>query len=395
MPTYPLPTLAAQVTPTGITSPPYSDILASLEASFRSIYGSDSYIEPDSQDGQLLAVFAKAISDSNDMAVAVFNAYSPASAQGAGLSSLVKINGLKRAVATNSQAVVRVSGTVGSVIANGIAGDGTNQWVLPVSVTIPPAGYIDVTATCSVPGAQSAGVGSITKIVTPTIGWQAVTNLSVASPGAPVESDAALRLRQTASTALPSLTVLAGIVGAVEAVAGVTQVVAYENDTNATDANGLPPHSISLVVLGGVAADIAAAIAARKTPGAYTYGTTSATVTDSVGVAHLINFFIPTPKTITVAVSLHPLTSGYTTAIGTKVKQALADYINALMAGDDVERARLYLPAQLFGSAESLTYNITSLLISISPAAVGSSDLTIAFNERAVTTLTDITLTLV
>ena len=71
--------LAAQVTSTGITAPPYADILASLIASFQSIYGIDSYLGADSQDGQMLAVVAKAINDSNQTAIAVFNSFSPPS----------------------------------------------------------------------------------------------------------------------------------------------------------------------------------------------------------------------------------------------------------------------------------------------------------------------------
>jgi hypothetical protein len=65
MATYPLPTLSAQVTSAGISAPAYSDILLSLQASFRAIYGSDAYLEADSQDGQFLAIMAQAINDCN------------------------------------------------------------------------------------------------------------------------------------------------------------------------------------------------------------------------------------------------------------------------------------------------------------------------------------------
>ena len=58
MPTYPLSTLAATISATGISAPTYDEILTSLQTSFQSIYGSDAYISADSQDGQMLAVFA-------------------------------------------------------------------------------------------------------------------------------------------------------------------------------------------------------------------------------------------------------------------------------------------------------------------------------------------------
>ena len=392
---FPLATLSAVITNTGISAPQYTDILLSLEASFQSIYGTDAYIEPDSQDGQLLAIFAKAISECNDMAIAVYNSYSPATAQGVALSNAVKINGIDRASASNSQVSVELVGQVGTIINSGLVSDGVNQWELPASVTIPPAGFILVTATCATPGAISALSGTVIGIVTPTLGWQSVSNPSAASPGSPVETDASLRSRQLRSVALPSRTVLEGIVGAVKDIAGVTVVQAYENDTNLTDVNGLPPHSFSLVVLGGDSTEIANEIAAKKTPGAGTYGTTNVIVTDSIGISNSINFYIPTPKTIKVAISVDPLTTGYSSAVGTALVQAIVDYINAIPIGADLERVRLYLPAQLYGMPESLTYNVTNLQIAISPGAVGNADLVLAFNERAVTTTADVTLTLV
>ena len=77
---YPLPTLAATLSATGISAPAYTDILLSLQASYGTIFGTDAYIAPDSQDGQLLAVVARAISDCNDMAIAVYNSFAPSTA---------------------------------------------------------------------------------------------------------------------------------------------------------------------------------------------------------------------------------------------------------------------------------------------------------------------------
>lgn len=394
--TYPLPTLACTVSATGITAPPYSDIWLSLQASYSSIFGTDAYVDPDSQDGQLLGIVARAISDCNDQTIAVYNSFAPGTAQGVALDSRVKQNGLARLVPTNSQANVLIVGQVGAVISNGVVADTAgNLWNLPASVTIPIAGQILVTATAQQKGAISAAVGVINKIQTPTLGWQSVTNPTVATPGNPVETDAALRQRQARSVALNSVDTVEAIAAALLALSGVTSVQAYENDTNATDANGLPPHSVSFVVLGGDANQIAKAISDKKTPGAATYGTTSVPVTNDVGVTRIINYFVPTPKTIKVAVTVHPLTAGWTVDIGESIRAAIVAYINALAAGVDVERARLYLPAQLYGAADSLTYNVTNLQIAISPGAVGNSDLVIDFNERAVTTLADVTLTVV
>ena len=75
-------TLAAQISSTGISAPDYADIFAELQSMYWQIYGTDADLDPDSQDGQLLAIFAQAIYDCNMLAVTVYNAFSPATAQG-------------------------------------------------------------------------------------------------------------------------------------------------------------------------------------------------------------------------------------------------------------------------------------------------------------------------
>ena len=170
----------------GIRAPSYGEVLQYFKDQYRNIYGADTYLEADSQDGQLLAVFAMAIHDANTAAVQVYNAFSPATASGAALSSNVKINGLARGVATRSSVDLRIVGQGGTTISGGVALDGDRvQWELPASVTIPPAGEITVTALCRKVGAVAAAPGSITRIGTPTLGWQSVTNPAAAIRRAP------------------------------------------------------------------------------------------------------------------------------------------------------------------------------------------------------------------
>ena len=360
---------------------------AVLQDQYRNIYGADTYLEADSQDGQLLAVFAMAIHDANTAAVQVYNAFSPATASGAALSSNVKINGLARGVATRSSVDLRIVGQGGTTISGGVALDGDRvQWELPASVTIPPAGEITVTALCRKVGAVAAAPGSITRIGTPTLGWQSVTNPAAATPGAPVESDAALRVRQAVSVALPSRTVLEGTVGAVASVPGVLRHVAYENDTAVADANGLPPHSIALVVDGGDAGLIASAIAAKKTPGTGTHGSTSVVVTDIYGIAHPIRFFRPIRVPVSAEIQMRAL-AGYTTATGQAVQRAVADYINGVAIGGgasaSVEWADAISAAN--GVPGSGTFKITGLALRRS-SGNGAPDVALAFNEAASTT---------
>jgi uncharacterized phage protein gp47/JayE len=293
--------------------------------------------------------------------------------------------------------VVTLVGQAGTVITDGFVSDLTSahRWALPTTVTIPISGTTNVTATCEDPGAIAAGVGSLTKIMTPTAGWQTVTNASAASQGEPVESDYDLRIRQQTSTALRSFTVLDGMVGALQGLLGVSYASAYENDTGSVDANGLPAHSIAAVVQGGDSAQIAQVIFDKKTPGCATYGTTSVSVLDSMGIPRVINYFVPSTVLIKVTVTI-TAGIGYTSVIGDQIKQAVADFANSQVVGRGIEITRLYVPALLQDSANSETYTLVSVLGAlVSGGALAATPIVMAFNQKAGLQLSDITLTLV
>ncbi|EMH7336385.1 TPA: baseplate J/gp47 family protein [Serratia marcescens] len=375
--------LAAKVTASGISAPDYQTILNTLTGYFQQIYGDDVYLDPDSKDGQMLAIYARGIHDANNSAIAVYNSFSPATAQGRGLASNVKINGIAVTPASRSTADVRIVGQVGTLITNGTVRDSNGiTWSLPASVVIGIDGAATVTATCQIDGAVVAPAGSITEIGTPTRGWQSVTNPAAATAGRKVETDAELRQRQAKSVAIPSLTVLDGIMGAVATLDGVERYRGYENDTSVEDANGLPPHSISLVVAGGDAAAIAKTIATKKTPGGGTYGTTTISVTDKYGIVHPISFFRPTSVDIFARVEIKAL-QGYTSAVGEEIRTAVAAYINEIEIGDPVYLTRLFLPANLNGSADSATFDITDLQIGTSPGSLAPANVVIGFNAVA------------
>ncbi|HIF6258343.1 TPA: baseplate J/gp47 family protein [Enterobacter ludwigii] len=377
--------LSATVTAEGISAPDYQTILDTLTSYFQQIYGSDAYLEPDSKDGQMVALVALAVHDANNTAISVYNCFSPATGYGAALTSNVKINGIARRGATNSTVDLVLTGTAGTSITNGTVKDTNNViWRLPASVSIGVGGTVTVTATCSNSGAVAALAGTITTINTPTRGWVSVTNPAAATVGAPAETDAELRIRQGQSVALPSLTPFEGVDGAIANVAGVTRHKLYENDTGATDSNGLPPHSISAIVDGGDVTEIAQTIRGNKGQGTATYGTTSVTVPDTYGNPHVISFSRSTDVPIYGHITLKAFT-GYTSQIGVQIQQAVADYINGLTIGDDVLLSRIYSPANLgvVSGGNARYYDIQELLIGKSAGSVAAANIIIAYNESA------------
>lgn len=379
---------------TGFNYEDYPSFLAFYTTNYQAIYGADVYLGNDSQDGQWLAIQAQAAYDFISSGAVAYNGFSPANAQGTLLSQLVKLNGIERLSPSNSTAELVIVGTAFTTITNGIAVDILEQqWALPATVVIPISGTITVTATAVDLGAIQAVPDSITTIFTPTQGWQSVNNPAAATPGAPVEGDGALRIRDAASVSLPALTALEATYSSVANVAGVDAVKDYENATNTTDSNGLPPHSISFVVSGGTDTDIAAAIQLKKTPGTQTYGTTSVPVTDSNGVPLTINFYRPTDALIAVQVTLTPLAS-WIVSNETIIADAIATFLNTQIpiggislstsGAMGISFSQLFGVAYVPGTSAVGSFIIESIELSKNGGGLSEADITLLFNEQAV-----------
>ncbi len=362
----------------------YPTFLEWRQQQYRAIYGADTYLEADSEDGQLLAVQAKSDYDTAALGAAIYNSFSPVTAQGIGLSRNVKINGLNRLEPSYSTVTVTVVGQEDTPIVNGIAQDILGQkWNLPASVTIPNTGTIDVLATAQEIGFVSAEANTITTIFTPTLGWQTVNNVAAATPGAPVETDANLRVRQSVSTANPSLTVFDGTNGAVKNIPGVTKEKGYENDTDVTDANGIPEHSICCVVAGGDDTAIAQAIQVHKTPGTGTYGDTTVEVFDAHGMPLEISFQRAVTATIKVEITIS-VTDGWSNDYITLIQESVAAAINAGEIGDTILYTKLFAPAYLVGTPAGQTYDIATLEIGKNLDPVAAANIDLDFDENPV-----------
>src|SRR5215471_9826526 len=153
----------------GPTAPTYSEVLAWVQEQYRVIYGNDIVLDPSTQDGQLLAIYADGINDMNNAAIAAFNSFRPGFAFGAGLSSIVKINGIRRKVPSNSRCGVTLVGQDGTEISNVTIQDQYTgiQWFIQGPVTIPPEGFVNTVALSLKQGAVTAAAGALTDIITP------------------------------------------------------------------------------------------------------------------------------------------------------------------------------------------------------------------------------------
>lgn len=370
---------------TGYNCADFPTFLQFVQDGYRAIYGDDIYLGPDSMDGQWTAFLAQAFYDVAQVGQNTYNSFSPSSAQGVGLSRVVKINGLRREIPTNSIVTLTIVGVAATVITNGIAVDNLNQqWLLPSTVTIPGGGAINVTATAKDPGAIQAPAVTVTGIFTPTLGWQTVNNTDPAVPGSPVETDAQLRRRQTVSTSIPSQTVINATVGALSNLTGVTQVKPYENVSDITDGNGLPPHSICMVIEGGNPTEIINTIGLYKTPGTNTFQSgangQSGTYYDSKGMPVPINFISPAiPASIQVTITISP-GPNWSTAFQVPIAAAVAAAIVAFPIGGVVVYTTLfgviYAASPIPGS-----FTVVGITLGKNGGGQTADDVILAFDE--------------
>lgn len=367
----------------GLHIPTYADIRDDLVEQFKSIYGQDIYLENDSQDYQMISVFALKTYDTMQLLQIVYNNHSPKTAVGTGLDSLVKLNGIRRKEASHSTCEVTLTGTAGTSIAAGVVEDESgNQWTLPENIVLPDS-TIQVTATCVPLGAIEAAAGTINKIVNPQKGWTAVTNNDAAVPGRPVETDEQLRYRQMLSVAIPSQNMLDSTIAGLASVVGVTRYKVYDNDTNETDTNGIPGHSIAAIVEGGTDAEIAKQIYLRKGPGGGTFGEIATTYINSDGLQTIVRFSRPTYVPININVQLKPGKS-YTSSVAATLKSNIDKYINSLDIGYNVTITGILTAVSAAVTNATLpNFSLSGITINKEGETPGVMDVAIAYNEVA------------
>ena len=369
----------------GIHIPRYTDIVEDLVENAKSIFGSDVYLENDSQDYEIISAQASKIYDAMELLQNIYENRSPKTAIGSALDSIIKINGMKRKVKTKSTCDILITGIPKTQIVYGIAEDIQGiKWDLPEKVMIPESGSIKVTATCQ-EFDHTAAANEICKIGTPTAGWESVINEQDAIKGQVFETDGNLRARQNISTCKPSKTVLEGTIGGIAEISGVIRQRVYENFDSMPDENGIPGHSIAAVVEGGDNKEIAEEIYLRKTPGTGTYGTEKIAVTilDCYGKEEesIISFFRPVYKDIFVTVKIKAL-YGYTVELGEKIKQNIAEYLNGLRIGDDLSISAIWgVALYAMQDLKTPSFSITEVKAGTEKQNQKAEDMGILFQE--------------
>lgn len=276
--------------------------------------------------------------------------------------------------------VVVIPGTAGN--SGGPTGTGVN--IVDGSVTWAYVGLGNFgaigTFQAEVAGPIGALLGDLATIASPVNNWTGIVNYEDASVGALTEADPAFRLRQDEELAGAGSSSADAIRSAILAVnqgsndpnhQAPTSCTVFFNNSDATDANGLPPHSVEVMVVGGTALDIAEAIWKNVAAGTATHGNTTSLIVDSQGNTQVINWTIPTPVLIYVSAivdySLAAVAAGTTAAnVAAAAVSAILTYGLSYPPGTQVRSTPL-IGAAMFGPSQ-LDDNGNP----VAPAAAGS-----------------------
>jgi hypothetical protein len=244
----------------------------------------------------------------------------------------------------------------------------------------------------------SAPPNVLTNMISTVPGWNGVTNRFSATVGAFAETDDELRARYRLGVYRLGAGTLPSIRANVQQdIADVVSLAVYENPTDATDADGRPPHSVEVVIEGGDDASIAQKIRQVKPAGIRSHGNTTLMVPDDTGYQHEIKFSRPEERWVWLRAALTTTSEEALPGdVNQRVAQALAAAGNALGPGDNVYLQRLT------GAALSATTGVARVDLTVvataanaaAPAsgAYGSADIAMNTRQRATFDLTRITL---
>jgi len=270
------------------------------------------------------------------------------------------------------------TGTSSSIVDNGVIwrfmGQGT--------------GAVDVPATATTTGPLTLTSGDVTVKDTAVGGWSGVINLADGITGRDLMTDEDLRMLRVEELSSAGKATIDAIEAVLLEITGVTAATIFDNNTDITNSDGVPPHAIECLVRGGADQDIRDALLGEVAAGIATYGNTSGTSTDSQGISHTVKFSRPVEIPIYVDVTLIKNAGTYPADGDAQVKAAIVAWGQKQATGKDAVASAIV--AQCFTITGVL--DVTNVKIGTSPSPTTGATIAIASRQLATYDTSRITL---
>lgn len=235
-------------------------------------------LDPSSPDGLKIAHDAEIFSALDETLYRAWASKDPAKAIGVDLDIVSSITGTFRKPGTPSNVDLTFTGLPGSMIlADSIveSAETGQRWIVDQTFYVGPDGTVVVPARSQQIGQIQAEPNTITRMITTIAGVSAVTNEDPATPGTAKETDSSLRIRRRLEVGRPGSNQVDSLYGILSGSEGVRRVKVYNNPTGSAavdpdlNPHGLPAHSNTILVDGGIVSDLAMAIYLKKCPGVF------------------------------------------------------------------------------------------------------------------------------
>ena len=280
MTTVPQPTIGTN----GILVPAQQSILTAVLNDMNTNFGGNlNTTNLFTPQGQLASSIAAYIADKNALFAYFVSQVDPLTSEGFMQDGIARIFGITRLPATFTTVLCTCTGAAGTVIASGAqAEDASGNLYSTTGGTIGAGGTVALSFVCVTPGPIPCPVGTLTKVISTTPGWDSITNTTGTDTdstllGRPLESAPAFEARRQQSLFINAQSPTDSVYAAV-AQSGADLVTPNEPEDvfvmdNSSDAPftygglTLPPNSLYVAVKGGDATSIANAIWQKKSLG--------------------------------------------------------------------------------------------------------------------------------
>lgn len=291
-----------------------NDILTEKRIRYKAKFGENFDVSDESPAGQIIAIEAEREASLWELAQGVYNSKYRATAEGASLDNVLALTGSSRRNASYSTLDSGVAyGTDGTIIPIGtivsVQGNPSSKFKTLETATINIADGdtfksdpIKLQAVNT--GVVYAQAGTLTVIDTPVPGLDTFTNTLDAALGSEIETDSQAKLRTDEELQLAGSATIEAILSELKARTLVEAVIVFQNKTSVVDADGRPPHSLDIVVLGDEDQDIGEAIFKVVGGGIETIGDILVNVTDSQGFNQINKFSRPSEVPVWVEIDL-------------------------------------------------------------------------------------------
>ena len=197
------------------------------------------------------------------------------------------------------------------------------------------------------------------------------------------ETDEQCRERMLYSMAARGVGSLDALNAAVRSARGVRDARIWVNDTDSTDSNGIPGHSIAVVTRGGVANAVAQAIYDKKPAGIGTYGSTTGIAVDAEDGKHTVPFSRYRDKLIFIYLYIRVMEGGDPDIIQEKVVSAVNKYLDDLGLAAPLNVTQLYGAVYASDPEIAKTFVVSDIQVNMPGASGVVRDLVpCAWNEK-------------